>query len=276
MINAGNLLGQLLGSGMSGSGMGRMGHAMGPQGLGRQGNPLAALFGGGQAGGGSGGQMTGGGGLGGLGDMLGGLVGSATGAVKRGDPMAIGGLGALAGAVLGGGSMSSALKGGGMALLGTLAVSALRNWNKGEAPPASAEEFAREAPVGVRPPANATEEQQLQDNALVVLKAMINAAKADGEIDGTEMQRIVGKLNKDGISDEERSFLETEMRKPLDLHGLVSQVTSPELAVQVYAASLLAIEVDTTAERDYLRRLAEGLGLNQQTLDNVHDLLGVK
>jgi len=272
MINAGNLLGQLLGSGMSNSGMSRVGHAMGPQGLERQGNPLAAIFGGGQAGGGPSGQMMGGGGLG---DMLGGLLGSATGAIKRGDPMAMGGLGALAGAVLGGGSMSSALKGGGMALLGTLAVSALRNWNKGESTPPSAEDFAREAPVGVRPPSNTSEEQELQNNALLVVKAMINAAKADGEIDGAEMQRIVGKLNKDGISDEERAFLESEMRKPLDLHGLVSQVSNPELAVQVYAASLLAIEVDTAAEQDYMNRLAQGLGLNQQTLDNVHELLGV-
>jgi uncharacterized membrane protein YebE (DUF533 family) len=189
--------------------------------------------------------------------------------------MAIGGLGALAGAVLGGGSMSGALKGGGMALLGTLAVSALRNWNKAEAAPASAEDFLREAPVGVRPPANPAEEKELEDTALLVLKGMINAAKADGKIDGAEMQRIVGKLKKDGISEEERAFLEAELNKPLDLEGLVRQVKSPEVAVQVYAASLLAIEVDTAAEKDYMRRLAQGLGLNQQTVDNVHELLGV-
>ncbi len=276
MIDAGSLLGQLLGSGMSNSGMNRMGHAMGPQGLGRQGNPLAAIFGGGQGGGGLGDLLGGGGGgAGGLGDMLGGLLGGATGAVKRGDPMAIGGLGALAGAVLGGGSMSGALKGGGMALLGTLAVSALRNWNAGQAAPASAEDFLREAPVGVRPPANPAEERELEDTALLVLKGMINAAKADGKIDGAEMQRIVGKLKKDGISEEERAFLEAELNKPLDMDALVRQVKSPEVAVQVYAASLLAIEVDTAAEKDYMRRLAQGLGLNQQTVNNVHELLGV-
>ncbi len=104
---------------------------------------------------------------------------------------------------------------------------------------------------------------------------MINAAKADGKIDGAEMQRIVGKLKKDGISEEERAFLEAELNKPLDIDGLVSQVKSPEVAVQVYAASLLAIEVDTAGEKDYMRRLAQGLGLNQQTVDNVHELLGV-
>ncbi len=276
MINAGNLLGQLLGSGMSNSGTNRADHAMGPQGLGRRGNPLAALFGGGQTGDGPGGQVAGAGGGGGLGDMLGGLLGNATGAVKRGDPVAIGGLGALAGAVLGGGSVKSAIKGGGMALLGTLAISALRNWGQGEAAPSNPEALARDAPLGVRPPRNAAEEQQLQDNALLILRAMINAAKADGEIDGGEMQQILGHLNKDGITDEERAFLESEMKKPLDLYGLVKQVNSPELAAQIYTASLMTIEVDTTAEQDYMRRLAQGLGLGQQTVDNIHGLLGVR
>lgn len=272
MINAGNLLGQLLGSGMSSSGTNRMGHAMGPQGLGREGNPLAALFGGGQTGASSRGQMM----SGGLGDMLGGMLGGATDAVKRGDPLAMGGLGALAGAVLGGGSMKSAVRGGGMAILGTLAITALRNWNKSDAAPSSPEEFAEAAPLGVREPCNAAEEQQLQNNALLVLKGMINAAKADGEIDGSEMQRIVAHLNKDGITDEERAFVESEMKKPMDLHGIVSQVNSPELAAQIYTASLMAIEVDTKAEQDYLRQLAQGLGLSQQTVDNIHDLLGAR
>lgn len=273
MINAGNLLGQLLGSGMSNSGQDRMGHAMGPQGLGRQGNPLASIFGGGQSGGGAGGQVAGGGGLG---DILGGLIGGATGAVKRGDPMAIGGLGALAGAVLSGGSMRGAVQGGGLALIGTLAMSALRDWGKGGEAPSNPDELAQQAPLGVRPPHNAAEEEELQHNALVILKGMINAAKADGNIDEDEMQRIVGHLNRNGVTDEERAFLESEINKPLDLQGLISQINSPELAAQVYTASLLAIDVDTTAEEEYLRQLAQGLGLSPQTVGNIHDFLGVK
>lgn len=272
MINAGNLLGQLLGSGMSNSGQDRMGHAMGPQGLGRQGNPLASIFGGGQSRGGVGGQLAGGG----LGDMLGGLLGGATGAVKRGDPMAIGGLGALAGAVLSGGSLRGAVQGGGLALVGTLAMSALRDWGKGGEAPSNPEELAQQAPLGVRPPHNAAEEEEVQHNALVILKGMINAAKADGKIDEEEMQRIIGHLNKNGVTDEERAFLESEINKPLDLHGLINQINSPELAAQVYTASLLAIDVDTNAEQEYLRQLAQGLGLSQQTVVNIHDFLGVK
>ena len=50
---------------------------------------------------------------------------------------------------------------------------------------------------------------------------------------------------------------------------------SPELAVQVYAASLLAIEVDTAAERAYLRDLAARLGLDASAVAHVHQALGV-
>ena len=277
MFNAGDLLGQILGSGMSNSTMNRVGHAMGHQGLGRSGNPLSDLLGDLAGGGGGGGTSRGGGlgGLGGLADMAQSMLGGATNAVQQGNPLAIGGLGGLAGAVLGGGSMEGALKGGAMALLGSLAFSALKNWGKDGAAPASAEQLAREAPLGLRQPQTPAEEQELQNSALLVLKGMINAAKADGQIDGTEMQRIAGKLKEAGADDEAQAFVVGELRKPMDMEGLTRDVRTPELAVQVYAASLLAIEVDTPAEQDYMRRLAHGLGLNRQTIDSVHEVLGI-
>jgi uncharacterized membrane protein YebE (DUF533 family) len=66
-----------------------------------------------------------------------------------------------------------------------------------------------------------------------------------------------------------------EMARPLDLASLVGQVRGPEEAVEVYAASLLAIEVDTAAERDYLARLARSLGLDAGVVGEVHRALGV-
>jgi uncharacterized membrane protein YebE (DUF533 family) len=104
---------------------------------------------------------------------------------------------------------------------------------------------------------------------------MINAAKADGQIDRGEMQRIGGRLEEGGADDEARAFVLDEMQKPEDLDGLLGDVRSREVAVEVYAASLLAIEVDTPAERDYLRRLAGGLGLAPTTVQRVHEALGV-
>jgi uncharacterized membrane protein YebE (DUF533 family) len=55
------------------------------------------------------------------------------------------------------------------------------------------------------------------------------------------------------------------MRRPPDIQGLAAEARTPEVAAEVYAASLLAIEVDTQAERDYLKRLADALGLDAAT-----------
>ena len=103
----------------------------------------------------------------------------------------------------------------------------------------------------------------------------MRAAKADGEIDRQEIERISAKLG-DAASDQEaRAFLVQEMQQPSDIEGITRQVSSPELAVQVYAASLLAIEVDTPAERAYLRDLAGRLGLDASVTSRVHQALGV-
>ena len=96
MLNARDLLGQLMQAGMADSSSDRLRHAMGSEGLGRQDNPLGQLLQG--LGGG-----TGSGGLGSLAEMAQGMFGQAKGSVQSGNPLAIGGLAALAGALLGGG-----------------------------------------------------------------------------------------------------------------------------------------------------------------------------
>src|SRR3546814_6773615 len=61
---------------------------------------------------------------------------SGIGGLSRGE---VGGIGAIAGALLGGRSVKGAIGGGAMALLGTLAISALKNWQpQGGSEPATA------------------------------------------------------------------------------------------------------------------------------------------
>ena len=87
-----------------------------------------------------------------------------------------------------------------------------------------------------------------EDDAEVIIKAMINAAKADGEIDQKEIDKIVGKLD-DGLSQEEKDFFVAEANKPLDPEGVVVTARNQaDMAAQIYGASLLAIEVDTRVE----------------------------
>ncbi len=265
MFNAQELLGQLMGAGMSRSTNDRVGHAMGPQGLGASDSPLGALFG--SLGGGPGG-----GGLGGLASRAGDLFGQATGSVRSGDPLAIGGLAAIAGALLGGGggALKGAVGGGTLALLGSLAYQAL----KGNAP-VDQQQLAQEAPLGLREPQGAQEKERLQTIALLAIRAMVSAAKADGVIDPQEYQRILGQLQEAGADDAARAFVEDEMRKPLDIDALVAGVGRPEEAVEIYAASLLAIDVDTDAERRYLQTLAARLDLAPEVVQRVHQTLGV-
>jgi uncharacterized membrane protein YebE (DUF533 family) len=268
MLNARDLLGQLMQSGMADSSSDRLRHAMGSEGVGRQDNPLGELLQG--LGGG-----TGSGGLGSLAEMAQGMFDQAKGSVQSGNPLAIGGLAALAGALLGGGGATrGAIGGGALALLGTLAMQALRSRQQ-QSTPTDASSLAREAPLGLREPQNAGEEPELEQRALLIVRAMVNAAKADGQIDGQEVERISAKLGETGSDQEARAFLAQELQKPIDSDDLTRQATSPELAVQVYAASLLAIEVDTAAERAYLRDLAARLGLDASAVTHVHQALGV-
>ena len=273
MFNARDLLGQLVDHGMSSQTTStRIGHAVGPQGAGGTDSPLAALFGGG----GSAQTGSGSGGLSGILGMAQGVFGDASSSVKSGSPLALGSLGALAGAVLGGGgkSVRGALGGGALALLGTLAYQAMRN--QGQAPEAKTpEELAQHAPLGLREPQDANEEAELERRALLIIRAMINAAKADGEIDQSEIERIAGKIDEAGLGHEAHTFIAKEMAKPFDADVIISEVQDKELALEVYAASLLAIEVDTPAEQRYLEGLAHGLGLEPAMVRFLHQRMGV-
>ena len=181
---------------------------------------------------------------------------------------ALGGLGALAGAILGGGKKSAggAVGGGLLAMLASMAMSALKNSGQPPSRPPSA----------LVEPQTPDDEQALENDAEIIVKAMINATKADGKIDDAEVQKIVGKLDDDGLTREEKDFFITEANKPLDLDGVVASAgNKPEMAAQIYAASLLAIEVDTAAEQRYMQQLASGLGLHPQVTAHIERTLGI-
>ena len=198
----------------------------------------------------------------GLGDMLGSVMGSLTN-----NKAALGGLGALAGSLLGGGKSSAkgAIGGGSLAMLGALAFSALKN--AGQKPQTPRALMDVETPL---------QKQELENDAAVIVKAMINAAKADGRIDRDEVQKILGKLDDDGLSQEEKEFFEAEAARPLDIQGVINSAQgNAELSAQIYAASLLAIDVDTEAEKRYMQQLAQGLNLPAQSVDYIEMTMGM-
>lgn len=102
------------------------------------------------------------------------------------------------------------------------------------------------------------------------LKAIINAMKADGKIDDAERARLYNKLQKAALSDEEKAFLLEELEKPIDTEALVAAATTPEIALELYAASLVAINPDGAAEKAYLADLAQKLNLAPELIAHIH------
>ena len=212
-----------------------------------------------------------GGGQGGasIGNTLSDALEKAGQAVGGKDNLALGALGALLGSVLGGGTSSArgAVGGGVLAVLGALAYNALKG----------TQQESQEVPLGLKQPESAAEKEQLEGQAGLVIKAMVNAAKADGQIDQDEIQRIVGRLGDAGLDQKNREFVLAAMNKPMDTEELVAAAKgNPQLAAQLYAASLLAIEVDTPGERAYLENLGKSLGLVPQAVSNLENTLGVQ
>jgi len=109
-----------------------------------------------------------------------------------------------------------------------------------------------------------------QEEALLYVRGMIAAAAADGEIDPQERNAILGRLERTGLEDEERAFILQEMDQPPSIDLLIASVQTPEQAFNLYVCSLLAVTVDTDAEREYLCQLANRLQLSPEQLSSVH------
>lgn len=103
-----------------------------------------------------------------------------------------------------------------------------------------------------------------------VLVAMIAAAKADGEIDKTESQKIFGQMEQSGLSGEEKAFLLSEISKPLNIEDVATLATSPEVAAQLYTASALVVDQANDREASYLAMLAQRLNLPSGFVDQLH------
>ncbi len=226
-----------------------------------------ALSKGGSAGAGGLGSLLGGSAQGGSG--LGGLLGSLAGGGASG-----GGLGDLLGQLQGQQGGGSAQAGGAGGLLGALLGGAgganpSANNTQGDMGALLGNALGQNAP-GAQAPAPVTTEQTNQ--AALLIRAMINAAKADGNVDAQEQENIVGKLG--DIGPEEAAFIRAEMQAPLDVDGFIKSVPKG-LEQQIYVLSLMTVNLDSKAEADYLDKLAKGFHISEQACNQIHGQLNV-
>lgn len=125
---------------------------------------------------------------------------------------------------------------------------------------------------GAIPCPNPVDQQYFDQRATILVRAMINAAKADGMIDPAEQQQIVGQLQP--LSPAEIQFLQNEFAAPLDPHGFAHTVPQG-LEYDVYAVSVMAINLDTNPEAQYLAQLGQCLRIPAAVVNEIHHRFGI-
>ena len=125
-------------------------------------------------------------------------------------------------------------------------------------------------PGGLRP-APQQQPAQLQEEAAILIRAMLNAARADGRMDQDEEQKILRLIGQP--TPEVVSFIRAEFEKPVNVRDFAWSVPLG-MEEKVYTVSLAAITLDDRSESDYLKQLSHGLRLNPQTCAAIHQRYG--
>lgn len=260
---SGGILGDLLSNNTQrGAGSGGLGDVLGQVLSGRSGSGGGTPYGGAHSPSGSSS-----GGLGGLLDQLTGGSRGTTSASSGGGlggllgGAAAGGLGGILGDLLGGKTAGTAA-GQGQGGLAHKGAQAQNDSSFGDI-------FNQSLATGDEPEVAPTPEQ----NALagLMLKAMIQAAKSDGQIDEAEKARLMEHVG--DLDEEERAFIREQMAAPVDAAALAAEVPAGA-GPQVYLMSLMAIDFDNRKEAEYLHALAQGLGLDRDTVNGIHTQVG--
>jgi uncharacterized membrane protein YebE (DUF533 family) len=162
-------------------------------------------------------------------------------------------LGLLLGTKRGRSIGGSALKYGSVAALGAVAFRAYTQWQAQQAA-----QTPVAAPVAART-VNLLPAPQVEAHSRAMLQAMIAAAKSDGHLNERERSLIDDELLRLQADASERQWMEAELRRPLDPADVAQAATTPELAAEMYLASLLVVDETSFMERAYLDELARQL-----------------
>ncbi len=192
---------------------------------------------------------------GGLSDLLGGAGKSGLGSLlsgATGGALAAGAMGLLLGNKTARKIGGQAITYGGLAALGVLAYKAYGNWQNQQA----------SAPQGEPQTLDRLPAVQAEQHSQAILKALVAAAKADGHIDSRERELIEGEFSKLNNDPQLQQWLQAELNKPLDPAEVARVASTPEMAAEMYLASVLLVDEEHFMERAYLDELARQLKLD--------------
>ena len=192
---------------------------------------------------------------GGLSDLLGGAGKNGLGSLlsgATGGALAAGAMGLLLGNKTARKIGGQALTYGGLAALGVLAYKAYGNWQSQQAG----------APQGEPQTLDRLPAAQAEQHSQAILKALVAAAKADGHVDSRERELIEGEFSKLDNDPQLQHWLHAELNNPLDPADVARAASTPEMAAEMYLASVLLVDEEHFMERAYLDELARQLKLD--------------
>jgi uncharacterized membrane protein YebE (DUF533 family) len=213
--------------------------------------------------------------LGGAGGGLGNLGGMARNAQQKfqGSPLnSFGGgaaLGGVLGLLLGGRGMrkmaGGALGYGGAAVLGALALRAYQDYQQGRpVQPAAAFTDADLARLNESTLPHALPAGDGSPFEMLLMRAMVGAARSDGHIDAQEQQHVFEQVERLGLDAEAKAAVFDLLAQPLDLSRLDASVGSEAQRAEIYLAARLATDGSHAGERAYLDALVTRLQLPPQ------------
>jgi uncharacterized membrane protein YebE (DUF533 family) len=141
---------------------------------------------------------------------------------------------------------------GGLAALGVVAYKAYSNWQ------------ANQPGQAAVPPQTIDQvpTQQVEVHSQAILKALVAAAKADGHVDDRERALIEGEFVKLEADQAFQHWLHLELNKPLDPAEVALAATTPEIAAEMYLASVMMVDEEHFMEKAYLDELSRQLKLD--------------
>lgn len=141
---------------------------------------------------------------------------------------------------------------GGLAALGVIAYKAYSNYQ------AQKGQTAQRDPQTI----DRLPTPQIEEHSVAILKALVAASKADGHVDAKERQLLDQELGKFSNDMELRRWFESELNKPLDPAEVARAAKTPEMAAEMYIASVLMVDDENFMERSYLEELARQLKID--------------
>lgn len=208
-------------------------------------------------------------------DMLGSKAKGAFNDARENAPGGLPGLfgaGAL-GAVLGNMMSGNAVKGVALAGLGAVAYNFYKKWAMDQEAQAQEASGPAYAPRPELPGQTARAKNQfgpgfgsagtgIDPTVQLIARAMNYAARADGNIDAVEQQRMREVLKSVLPGQNVETVIESVSSEPIDPAKIAEKAVTAEQAEDLYRLSCMTIDADQFMEKSYLDALAQAMGIS--------------